>query len=311
MKMKRFKCVFHTLFLAGFLLISIPAFAAEKTVGVIMTGGIPYYKEIHKAFTEGLAAEGFGPGKVEIVLQTPMPEAMSWLNSSKKLVAIGAEVIVSYGAPATLAVMNETSEIPVVFAGVYDPQALGITGKNTTGISSKVPVASLLKNFRSIANFSNLGVVYSDSEKDTVLQANEVKQLEGTFGFRSTKFNFKKMEDVSKIVNVDALFLTTGCAAMHCVDSVIGMARKARIPTATTIGGGENSGIILTIAASPSEQGKVAAEHAAKILKGAKAASLPVEQPKKIDMIINMREATDMGLKIPFDLLSGATKVIK
>lgn len=309
--MKRLKSIYCILLIFGSILTGIPVFAAEKTVGVIMTGGIPYYKELHKAFSDSLAAEGFGAGRADIVLQTPTPEAMSWTNSARKLVAIGADVIVSYGAPATLAVMNETSNIPIVFAGVYDPQSLGMTGKNATGVSSKVPVATLIKNFKSISDFSTLGVIYSDAEKDTVLQANEVKQLEGNFGFRSSKFNFKKTDDVSKIANVDALFLTTSCAAMHCVNNIIGSARKAKIPTATTIGGGENSGIILTIAANPYEQGKEAAERVAKILKGAAAASLPVEQPKKIDMIINIREATDMGLKIPFDLLSAATKVIK
>jgi len=292
-------------------LTGLPAFAAEKTVGVVMTGGIPYYKELHKAFTEGMAAEGFGPARAEVVLQTPTPETMSWVNAARKLVALGSDVIVSYGAPATLAVMNETSDIPIVFAGVYDPQALGITGKNTTGISSKVPVATLIKNFKSISNFSTLGVIYSDTEKDTLLQANEVKQIEGNFGFTSSKINFKKTEDVSKIKSVEALFLTTGCAAMHCVNNIIGVARKSKIPTATTIGGGDNSGIILTLAANPYEQGKEAAAMVAKILKGAKPSSLPVDQPKKIDMIINLREATDMGLKIPFGLLSGATKVIK
>jgi len=309
--MKRLKSICYTLLAVGYILAGLPASAAEKTVGVVMTGGIPYYKELHKAFTEGMAAEGYGPARAEVVLQTPTPEAMSWVNAARKLVALGSDVIVSYGAPATLAVMNETSDIPIVFAGVYDPQALGITGKNTTGISSKVPVATLIKNFKSISNFSTLGVIYSDTEKDTLLQANEVKQIEGNFGFTSSKINFKKTEDVSKIKSVEALFLTTGCAAMHCVNNIIGVARKSKIPTATTIGGGDNSGIILTLAANPYEQGKEAAAMVAKILKGAKPSSLPVDQPKKIDMIINLREATDMGLKIPFGLLSGATKVIK
>ena len=307
----RLKSLYCILLAVGCILTGLPAFAAEKTVGVVMTGGIPYYKELHKAFTEGMAAEGFGPARAEVVLQTPTPETMSWVNAARKLVALGSDVIVSYGAPATLAVMNETSDIPIVFAGVYDPQALGITGKNTTGISSKVPVATLIKNFKSISNFSTLGVIYSDAEKDTLLQANEVKQIEGNFGFSSSKINFKKTEDVSKIKNVEALFLTTGCAAMHCVNNIIGVARKSKIPTATTIGGGDNSGIILTLAANPYEQGKEAAAMVAKILKGAKPSSLPVDQPKKIDMIINLREATDMGLKIPFGLLSAATKVIK
>ncbi len=285
------------------------ATAAEKTIGVIMTGNIPYYKDMHKAFTEGLAAEGVG--KVEIVLQTPTPETMSWANAARKLISVGADIIVTYGAPATLTVMGETSEIPIVFAGVYDPQALGMMGKNATGVSSKVPVASLVKNLKGITNFTTLGVVFSESEKDTVLQANDVKQLEASFGFKSSRFSVKKADDIAKIANVDALFLTTGCAAMHCVTNIIGVARKAKIPTGTTIGGGESSGIILTLSANPQEQGKEAAKIAAKVIKGAKPSSIPVEPPKKIDLIVNLKEATDMGLKVPFDLLTTATRVIK
>ena len=294
-----------------FLLFSFPVSAAEKTIGVLMTGSIPYYKEIQKTFAETLPAEGLGRGDVTVVLQSPNPEPMSWTNAARKLVAVGSDVIVCYGAPATLAVLHETSDIPVIFAGVYDPQSVGIAGKNVTGISSKVPVASVVKNLKTISNFSSLGVVYSDTEKDTILQANDVKQLEGSLGFRSVRFNIKRLSDISRISNVDALFLTTSCAAMHCVNNILGLARKGKIPTATTIGGGENSGVILTISANPQEQGREAARLVARVVKGAKPSSLPVEQPKKIDLIINLKEATEMGLKIPFDLLTSATKVIK
>jgi putative ABC transport system substrate-binding protein len=285
--------------------------AAGKTVGVVMTGNIQYYKDIHKAFSDGLAAEGLGTGNVEVVLQTPTPEPMSWANAVRKLVAIGAHVIVTYGAPAAVSAMEETSEVPIVFAGVYDPQSLGIKGRNATGISSTVPVASLVKNLKAISGCSTLGVVYSTSEKDTVLQANDVARLESTYGYRSTKFNVKKPDDIAKISNVDALFLTTGCAAMHCVTNVISAVRKAKILTGTTIGGGEQSGIILTLSANPQEQGREAARIAARVLKGEKPSAIPIEHPKKIDLIINLKEATDMGLKVPFDILTSATRVIK
>jgi putative ABC transport system substrate-binding protein len=285
--------------------------AAQKTIGVIMTGSIPYYRQIHKNFTESLAAEGLGPGSVEIILQSPTPEPMSWTNAARKLVAIGSDVIVAYGAPAVITAMEETSDIPIIFAGVFDPQALGVTGKNATGISSKVPVARVIRSFKRIANFSTLGVVFNDAEKDTVLQADEVKQLEAAYGFRSTRFNIRRASDTSRIAKVDALFLTTGCAAMHCVDNIIAMARKEKIPAAATIGGGETSGVILTIAADPSEQGREAARMAAKVIRGAKPSSLPFVRPRNIDVIINLREAADMGLNVPFDLLTSATKVIE
>ena len=293
------------------LLLPSEGMTAGKTIGVIMTENIAYYKEIHKTFAESLPAEDFGPGNAEIVLQSPNAESMSWTNAARKLVAVGADVIIAYGAPATLAALHETTDIPIIFAGVYDPLSVGIAGANTTGISSKEPIASLLKNFKSISNFASLGVVFSDSEKDSVMQANEVKQLEGGLGFRSVLFNVKKAEDSSKIANVDALLLTTGCATIYCVNKIISLARKVKIPTASTIDSGDNSGVILTISANPSEQGREAARLASRVMKGAKPSSLPMEWPKKIDMIINLKEATSLGLKIPFDLLTSATKVIK
>ncbi len=310
--MNRYVFRFTWLGLFCFLIIflSVPHLsgAAEKTVGIIMTGSTPYYKDIHKAFTESLSAEGI---KSEVVLQTPMPDAMSWTNAARKLAAVGSDIIVSYGAPATLATIKEASGIPIVFAGVFDPQAVGATGSNITGISSKVPVATVLKNLRSIHNFSTLGVIYSESEKDTVMQLNEIRQHEASLGFKSVKLNVKKKEDASAIEKVDALFLTTSCSAMHCISNITSLAHAAKIPIAATIGGGEDEGVVITIAANPQEQGKEAAKMAAGIIKGAKPASMPVEQPKKIDFIINIKEAAALGLKVPFDLLTSATKVIK
>jgi putative tryptophan/tyrosine transport system substrate-binding protein len=311
MKKSFFKNIFNCiLFLSGFsFFICSSALSADKTVGVIMTGNSPYYREIHKAFTESLSAEGIN---AEIVLQTPMPDPQSWANSARKLAAIGSDIIISYGAPATISTSKEVSDIPIVFAGVYDPAAVGISGNNVTGISSKVPVVSLLKNLKKISDFSTLGVVYTETEKDTLVQLNEVKQSEKSLGFTSVKFNVRKKEDTSKIEKVDALFLTTSCvSAVHCTNNIIEIARQAKIPTASTIGSGENSGVILTITANPHEQGNEAAKTAARIIKGAKPASIAVGQPKKVDLIINIKEATDLGLKIPFDLLTSATKVIK
>jgi putative ABC transport system substrate-binding protein len=287
------------------------AFAAEKMVGVIMTGNIPYYREVHKAFTQTLASEGFAPGRVTVVMQSPTPEPMSWRNAARKLIAIGSDIIVSYGAPATLTALGETSDIPVIFAAVFDPHAVGISARNATGISSKVPMSSLIRNLKSISNFSTLGVIYNEDEKDTVIQANEVRQLERTYGFRSVKFNIRRNEDTSKIAHVDALFMTTSCSAMYCINSIASIARRGRMATASAIGGGENNGLILTIEANPVEQGAEAAQLVAKVLKGARPSSLSLLQPKKVDLIVNLKEATSLGLKIPFDLLTAATKVIK
>lgn len=282
-------------------------FAKDITVGVIMSGDIPYYKSIHKAFTGELNSKGI---KAEIIVQTPAPETMAWINAARKFGAIGADVIVTYGAPATIAAVSETSGIPIVFAGVYDREGLGLKS-DVTGITSKASIAGLLKNLKSINSFSTLGIIYNSAEKDTVMEAAEIERLEGQFSFKSAKFNVKGRGDLSKIKNVDAIFITTSCAAMVYVDDIVNIARKQRIPAAALTGGGEEEGIVLTLSADPAEQGKAAANILARIIRGEKPSAIPVESPKKIQLTVNFKEATALGLKVPFDILSSATMVIK
>ncbi len=293
-----------------FLAFSI-CFATEKNIGVIMTGDIPYYNEIHKAFIETLTVNGFGPGKVNIMLQTPAPAMVPWSNAARKLVAYNVDIIVTYGAPATLAVLKETSKIPVVFAGVYDYEILDAKGKNLTGITSKVPVVTAIKHLKSISGFSKLGIIFNDSERDTLRQADEIKELEAQFKFQTVRFNIKKPDDAFKISGVDALFLTTSCVARQCSYNVSQVIRKEKIPAVSIMGIDEEPGAILILTPDPQEQGRVAAEMVIRILKGEPSSSIPVERPKKIDMVINLKEASEIGLKIPIDILTSATKVIK
>lgn len=285
--------------------------SAATTVGVIMTGDIPFYREIHKSFIETVAKRPMDFEGVEVLVQTPAPNTMSWVNAARKLVAIGADVIVAYGTPATLASLKETKKIPVVFAGVTNPEKVGAKTSNSTGISSTIPLAGIIKHLKGIYDFSKLGVVYNPIEKDTVIQTEEIKRLEGQFAFKTTAFSVRRLGDASKIKDVDALFITTSCAAHQCMNDIMGVARKHKLPTATSISGGQDKGVILTVSPVAREQGAMAAEIVAKILKGNKPASIPVEAPRKIEMIINFREATALGLKIPFDILTAATRIIK
>jgi putative ABC transport system substrate-binding protein len=280
--------------------------ASAKSIGVIMTGDIPYYQEIHKAFLDSLNQQD-----LEIVLQKPMPDPMSWTNAAKKLKTIGVSVIVAYGVPATLTTMKVTSKIPIVFAGVYDPEALRLTGKNATGISSTVSVDMALKNLSGISGMKKLGVILNKSEKDTILQTKKIKKGEASYGYKSVLFSIKSKVNKSKITGVDALLLTTCSTGMLNIKDIIDIARSSKIPTAALIGGGENQGVVLTISADPDEQGKELAGMVNKVLGGTKPSEIPFKKPTKVEMIINLKEANSLGINIPADIKSLATKVIE
>ncbi len=302
------------LLFAALALGATAAAAADKTVGVVLSGNITYYQEIQKAFAATLVKEGFDHSKVDTLLQMPSPDTLSWTNAARKLVVADVNVLVAYGAPSALAAIRETKSIPIVFAGVYDPAAIGVAARNIAGISSKVPLTSLLRYLRKLMPFTRLAVVYNESEADSVRQAEELTQLESQYGFQTVRMPIKKVDDARRLVfagKADAVFITASAAANEALDTIIKSAHGAKIPTVSQTGGTAEKGAILSLAPSPVEQGEAAARIAAKLLRGASPSSIPSEVPKLVELVLNLKEANALGLKVPMDLITDATRVIK
>ena len=296
------------------ILCAAPALAADKTVGVIMSGNIGYYQEIHRAFVGALVKEGFDHRKIDTLLQMPSPDALSWTNAARKLAVAEVNVLVTYGAPAALASIRETKTIPIVYAGVYDPQATGVSAKNSAGISSKVPMTSLLKYLKKLLPFTKLAIVYNEQEPDSVRQADELAQFESQYGFQTVRMPVKRAEDARKLVftgKADAVFISVSAAVNESLDVIVKAAHGAKIPTISQTGGSAEHGVILSLAPSATEQGEVAARLAARMLRGDNPAGMPAEFPKLVELVLNLKEAGVLGIKVPFDLITDATKVIK
>jgi putative ABC transport system substrate-binding protein len=280
--------------------------ASAGHIGVIMTGDIPYYNDVHKAFLAGMGDQAH-----EVVVQKPMPDPMSWTNAARKISSLGSDVIVSYGAPATLTTMKVTSDIPIVFAGVYAPDAMGLTGKNATGISSTVPIEMILKKMNAISKLSNVAIILSKAEKDSILQTKVIKKIEASYGFKSTLISVKGKVDKSKLTGFDAIIVTTCSAGMINIKDILEVGRNNKIPTVALLGGAENDGVILTVTADAEEQGKELAEMVKKVIGGAKPSGMAVIKPKKIGVILNMKEAELLGFSVPENIKSSATRIIK
>ena len=289
----------------------VPAQAGGKTIGVIMTGDIAHYNSIHRAFVEGLSANGFTAADVNISVQKPAPQTMAWTNAARRFAVLGVDMIVSYGAPSTLRVMKETSKIPIVFAGVPDPSAVGISGPNVTGVSSKLPLSALVKYLGTMSSLSTLGIVYNSTECDTVTQFEKIKRIGEKIGFSAVGFDIKKGCRSLKLSKVDALLITTSSAAILCIDKIVRAAKELKVASAAVLSGGEESGVILTVYGDPVTQGQQAAKMAAQVMNGTAPDAMPIHASSKTQMIINVAEAKEIGVQIPLELLSAATEVIK
>jgi len=301
--------------IALLILCTSPAPAADKTVGVIMSANIGYYQEIHKAFVGALVKEGFDHRAVDTLLQMPSPDdPMSRTNAARKLAVAEVNVLVTYGAPAAVAAVREAGGIPIVFAGFYDPNTAGALSKNVTGISSKVPMTSLLKYLKKLIPFARLAIVYNEQEPDSVRQAEELTQLESQYGFKTVRMAIRRSEDAKKLVfagKADAVLISVSSVVNEALDVVVQSAHSAKVPTISQTGGTAGHGVILSLAASATEQGESAARLAARILRGTSPSSMPMEVPKVVELVLNLKEAGELGIKVPFDLITDATKVIK
>jgi putative ABC transport system substrate-binding protein len=299
-----------------FLLVALFVFSGQaslhaRTLGVIMTGDIPYYRAIHQEMLKEMSSY-FSDKNIEVVTQKPLPNPMAWTNAARKLKGLNAEAIVTYGLPATLATMKEAGGKPVIFAGVFSPATMNVGGKTATGISSTVSIRTVLRKLKSISDMTRIGIVFNKTEKDSIIQAREVKKFEKDLGFKTVLLNISKKLDEEKLATSDCLILTS-CSAGMCkphLPEIVNLARKYKVPTFALIGGAEEM-VVMTMAPSASEQGRKVADVIRRILDGANPAAIPVQNPEEIELIVNVKEARAMGIEIPAEVIGSATRVIE
>lgn len=296
--------------------------AEQQFVAAVITGDLQRYHGAHDAFIKILRAGGMSEDKVKVYVQNPNPDPMSWANSIRKAVGGGADLIITYGAPVTLVAKKEAKGIPLLFADVYDPVALGIvkdlavTGGEISGIASTTPVETLAHTLVDIQAPKAILALYSSSEQGSLLQARRMEEQGKKLGFTVIKADVKSREAARQAIaevsgKADAVYITESILLCQALKDLITTAKENHLPVLTQIPDSGDKGALLTLEADPMEQGQLLAVHALQVLGGQKIFTLPVRTPKKVSLVVNMRVAEELGIKIPFQALSLATRVIK
>ena len=297
--------------------------AAGKLVAALLTCDLPRYREAHKSFVKALVLKGYDQSNVEVITQTPNPDLISWSNSIRKFSAIGADVIVAYGTSATLAALRESRDIPIVFADVYGPVETGVaksmtsSGRNIAGISSKVPLVTLIRTAMELKPIKSLGVVCATREEGSLVQLKEARKITAQAGVTLVEANLTSVAGFDASLaslfatRVDCIYVTECTAGGRNFEKIVHRANELKIPVISQMPGAAQKGAILSLEADPVEQGQAAAEYVARILAGKKASQLPVVTPKRIDLIVNLKAAKSLDLNVPFPVLAAATRVLK
>jgi len=280
-----------------------------------------------EAFRQGLRELGYVEGQ-NIFIEWRSAEGKFERQGelAAELVRRKVDVIVSSGPTMTRAAKEATSTIPIVMAFDSDPVGNGFVtslarpGGNVTGLSALSPELSgkqleLLKEI--IPKLSRVAVLGNSTEPANPKTFKEIELAAGPLGVQLQPLDVLDPKDIETAfraatkAHADALLaLVSGGLSDHRTQ-IVNLALKSRLPVMYYSGLFVEAGGLMSYATSFTDLSRRAAIYVDKILKGAKPAELPVEQPKKFEFIINLKAAKQIGLTIPPNVLVRADKVIR
>jgi ABC-type uncharacterized transport system substrate-binding protein len=242
-----------------------------------------------------------------------------------EFVRLKVSVIVTGGTAAVIAAKQATSVIPIVFGSVADPVGTGLVaslarpGGNITGLSNQsadLPGKRFEVLRKAVPGLRRLAIMANISNPANVLEMNEGQAAARTLGLDVVRVEIRRAEDIvpafeSLKGGADALYVVTDALVNTNRVRINTLALDARLPTMHGEKGYVESGGLMSYGPNFPDMYRRAAGYVDKILRGAKPADLPVEQPTKFELVINLQTAKALGITIPDRLLAIADEVIE
>ena len=279
------------------------------------------------AFRQGLRELGYVEGK-DIVIEYRWAEGdFDRLPSlAGELVRLKVDIIVTVGPADTRAAEKATSTIPIVMGYDNDPVAsrfvktLARPGRNITGLSTLSPELTgkrleLLKEV--VPKLSRVAILGSSTQPGNAQSLREAELAAAALGLQLQSLDLRDPGDIEPAFKAatdrraDAVVVLSTPLATRRQVEIAQLAVKSRLPAIYPQSDYMESGGLISYGPSMTDLFHRAATYVDKILKGAKPGDLPVEQPKKFELIINLKTAKQIGLIIPPNVLARADRVIK
>jgi ABC-type uncharacterized transport system substrate-binding protein len=280
-----------------------------------------------EAFRQGLRELGYVEGK-NIVIEYRWAEgkAARLPDLGAELVRLKVDVIVTAGPASTRPAKEATVTIPIVMAFDNDPVSNGFVaslarpGGNITGLSSLAPEISgkqleLLKEI--VPKLSRVAVLGNSTTPGNAQALRETELAAGAFGVKLQYLDVLDPKDIDTAFRAasrgraDAVLALTNQVLTSRRKQLVELAVKSRLPAIYDRREFVEDGGLMSYGVSSTDLFRRAATYVDKILKGAKPGDLPVEQPTKFELIINLKAAKQIGVTIPPNVLARADKVIR
>jgi putative ABC transport system substrate-binding protein len=322
--------LFTCLLSAVFLPASSVAQQPKKVPWIGFLSGSPSssIKVSAEAFRQGLSDLGYVEGKNIVIEWRSAEGKRDRLPAlAAELVRLKVDVIVTAGPLVTLAAKEATSTIPIVMAQDPDPVGNGFVaslarpGGNITGLSRLAPELSgkqleLLKEI--VPKLSRVAVIGTSSRPGNAQTLREVELAAGAFGVQLQYLDILSPKDIETAFQAavreradGALWFVTGSIGNPHRKKIADLAVSSRLPVIYSLLDHVEAGGLMSYGVNEVDLYRRAATYVDKILKGAKPADLPVEQPTKFEFVVNLKAAKQIGLTIPPNVLVRADRVIK
>jgi putative ABC transport system substrate-binding protein len=326
MKAKILVYALPALILAAIHLAEAQQVGKVPRIGILMPGSSAFPTSArYDSFRQGLRELGYIEGKnifIEIRYAEGKQDRLS--DIATELVKLKVDVIVTSTRPGVLTAKNATSAIPIVFAAVGDPVRAGLVsslarpGENITGLS--ILNLELLGKRLELLKETFPKITKVAYFRDATAPGTGSAELHATasaLGLQLQSLEVRSAKDFDSACEARfkerAQALTTSAGPVISINQqrIVAFAVKNRLPAIYPYSEVIDAGGLMFYGVSFSDLFRRAATYVDKILKGAKPADLPVEQPKKFEFVINLKAAKQIGLTIPPNVLARADRVIK
>ena len=311
----------------GLLIFLPPALPAQPKVWRIglFHVGLDHVPPSLPTLREGLKALGYEEGKNLRLDWRNLADEDAARETAKEFVRNRVDLIVAFENQSVRAAKAATSEIPIVFLHVVDPVADGFVislarpGGNLTGfVTYSISPAKQMELFKEIVpGLRRVLVLFDPQDPTTPRYLAELRRAGGPLKLQLVEREVRSQRDLERVLGsikrgeVDGIFGISPTLTTKFPSLILRLSSEKRLPLASHRKEWVEQGALFSYATDLAPVGRAAAPYVDKILKGAKPADLPVEEPTRFELVINLKVAKALGLTIPSAVLNRADKVIQ
>jgi len=275
-------------------------------------------------FQKGLREQGLVEGRHFVIEYAIAKNSTEMIKAAKELVDRKVDIIIASGTPSVMPARDVAGQVPVVFVATLDPVATGLVaslarpGRNVTGMTSISGdlIAKRLELIRELLpRVSTVAILVREASPTAAQYVKESQAAARNLGIELKILNERDPGDIDRLLatlkGADALVIADDAEFTADRARIAELALKMHLPTISGLKELAEAGGLIAYGASFGELYRRAASHVHKILQGTSPSDLPVEQPAKFELVLNMRTAKAIGLAVPPSVLARADEVIE